>query len=227
MANPRTGMYDPLNPLGLHSENRYRSPVYSMGAETEVFEGFGGKLIGTSVRAGTKVAGKGIAKGAKFSWKGIKGTGRFAKKGFTKVKNIRTANLAKKAAMEGGPSAVSSTFSKITVKGVGKAVIIVGGVAFSVMTFFKAEKLMDGFVDNFTGANCAEDVADRGIEEGTPEYEQAVKECQESAFNKLAGLSFGIVGVVGLFGFLAVKKYLPKGSKEEPKEEPQEESKEE
>ena len=227
MANPRTGMYDPLNPLGLHSENRYRSPVYSMGAETEVFEGPIGKLIGGGIKTGTKVAGKGIGKAGKFSWKGIKGTGRFAKKGFTKVKNIRTANLAKKAAMEGGPEALTSTFSKVTIKGVGKAVVIVGGVAFSVMTFFKAERLMDGFVDNFTGANCADDVADRGIEKGTPEYEEAVKECQQSAFNKLGLLSFGIVSAVGLVGFLAVKKYLPKGSKEEPKEEPQEESKEE
>lgn len=215
MANPRTGMYDPLNPLGLHSENRYRSPVYSMGAETEVFEGLGSKLVGGGIRA----TGKGIGKVGKISWKGIKGTGRLAKKGYTNIKNVRTANLAKKAAMEGGPSALSGTFSKITIKGVGKAVVIVGGVAFSVMAFFKAERLMDGFVDNFTGANCAEDVADRGIEKGTPEYEEAVKECQQSAFNKLAGLSFGIVGVVGLVGLLAVKKYLPKGSKEESKEE--------
>ena len=58
MANPRTGMYDPLNPLGLHSENRYRSPVYSMGAETEVFEGIGSKLVG----GGIKATGKGIGK---------------------------------------------------------------------------------------------------------------------------------------------------------------------
>jgi hypothetical protein len=36
-------------------------------------------------------------------------------------------------------------------------------------------------------------------------------------------LSVGLVGAVGLFGFLVVKKYLPKGSKEEPKEESNEE----
>lgn len=219
MANPRTGMYDPLNPLGLHSENRYRSPVYSMGAETEVFDAIGAKLIG----GGIKATGKGIGKTAKFSWKGIKGAGRFAKKGYTNFKNIRTANLAKKAAMQGGPDALKGTFSKITIKGVGKAVIIVGGVAFSVLTFFKAERLMDSFVDNFTGANCAKNVADRGLTEGSDEYEQAVKECQESALNKLGLLSLGLVGGVGLFGFLVVKKYLPKGSKEEPKEESKEE----
>jgi len=215
MANPRTGMYDPLNPLGLHSENRYRSPVYSMGAETEVFEGIGSKLVG----GGIKATGKGIGKVGKISWKGIKGTGRFAKKGYTNIKNVRTANLAKKAAMEGGPSALSGTFSKITIKGVGKAVVIVGGVAFSVMAFFGANEMLDNFVDNFTGANCGKKVADRGLTEGTPEYEEAVKECQQNAFNKLAGLSLGIVGVGALVGFLVIKKYLPKGTKEESKEE--------
>tara|TARA_R110001592_G_scaffold173786_1_gene412490 strand:+ start:128 stop:754 length:627 start_codon:yes stop_codon:yes gene_type:complete len=208
-------MYDPLNPLGLHSENRYRSPVYSMGAETEVFEGIGSKLVG----GGIKATGKGIGKVGKISWKGIKGTGRFAKKGYTNIKNVRTANLAKKAAMEGGDKAVLSTFNKITVKGVGKAVVIVGGVAFSVMAFFGANEMLDNFVDNFTGANCGKKVADRGLTEGTPEYEEAVKECQQNAFNKLAGLSLGIVGVGALVGFLVIKKYLPKGSKEESKEE--------
>ena len=121
--------------------------------------------------------------------------------------------------MEGGPSALSGTFSKITIRGVGTAVVIVGGVAFSVMTFFKAERLIDNFVDNFTGANCGKKVADRGLTEGTPEYEEAVKECQQNAFNKLAGLSLGIVGVGALVGFLVIKKFLPKGSKEESKEE--------
>ena len=55
--------------------------------------------------------------------------------------------------------------------------------------------------------------------EGSDEYEQAVKECQQTAMNKLQFLSFGLIGGVGLVGFLIVKKYLPKGTKEESKEE--------
>ena len=55
MANPRAGHYTPLNPLGMHSENRYRNNNYSMGAETEVFEGW----IGTGLKGGGKLLGKG------------------------------------------------------------------------------------------------------------------------------------------------------------------------
>ena len=85
MANPRTGMYDPLNPLGLHSENRYRNPVYSMGAETESFEAIGGlaKGFGKGLGKGFKGIGKGFGKGFKFS-----------KKGFTKLKNARAQRIA-------------------------------------------------------------------------------------------------------------------------------------
>ena len=58
MATPRTGNYAPLNPLGMHNENRYRNSDYSMGAETQVFEGF----LGFGVKGGGKVLGKGGGK---------------------------------------------------------------------------------------------------------------------------------------------------------------------
>ena len=214
MANPRAGHYTPLNPLGMHSENRYRNNNYSMGAETEVFEGW----IGTGLKGGGKLLGKGGKGIGKIGLKGIKGGGKLFGKGFRGIKNLRklkAQKLADDIAAKGPTKAIGGTFSKITVKGVGKGAVIVGGLVISGMLLFGANDLIDNFVDDFTGANCGEKVADRGLTEGTPEYEKAVKECQQSAFNKLAGLSVVVVGVAGLVGFLVIKKILPKGSKEE------------
>jgi len=218
MATPRTGNYAPLNPLGMHNENRYRNSDYSMGAETQVFEGF----LGTGLKGGGKLLGKGGKGIGKLSLKGIKGSGKLFSKGFKKVSTLRklkAQKLADDIAVEGATKATANTFSKITIKGVGNGAVIVGGLIISGMILFGANDLIDGFVDNFTGANCGKNVAERGLAEGTPEYEQAVKECQQSSFNKLAGLSVGVVGVVGLVGLLVIKKYLPKGSKEEEEEE--------
>ena len=215
MATPRIGNYAPLNPLGMHNENRYRNSDYSMGAETQVFEGF----LGTAAKGGGKLLGKGGKGIGKLSLKGIKGSGKLFSKGFKKMSKIglkkNAAKVADDVLVEGGQSALMRTFGKITITGGGTAIVLVGGLILSGIVLVGASDLMDGFVDTFTGANCGEKVADRGLTEGTPEYEQAVKECQQSSFNKLAGLSVGVVGVVGLVGLLVIKKYLPKGSKEE------------
>ena len=214
MATPRTGNYAPLNPLGMHNENRYRNSDYSMGAETQVFEGF----LGTAAKGGGKLLGKGGKGIGKLSLKGIKGGGKLFSKGFKKMssKGLKknAAKVADDVLVEGGQSALMTTFGKITIKGGGTAIVLVGGLILSGIVLFGASDLMDGFVDNFTGANCGKNVADRGLAEGTPEYEQAVKECQQSSFNKLAGLSVGVAAVAGLVGLLVIKKYLPKGSKE-------------
>ena len=226
MANPRTGMYDPLNPLGLHSENRYRSPVYSMGAETEVYEAG----LGALARLGGRGAVKGTKAVGKYSWKGLKLGGRGVKGAYKGIKNMRAKKLADDAAKGGAKGAsdgIQKTFTKVGV-GTGAAIgIAVGGVVFATLVGLGASDAIEAFTVNYTGANCADKAADRGLTEGSDEYEQAVKDCQQTAMNKLQFLSFGLIGGVGLVGFLIVKKYLPKGSKEEPKEEPKEESKEE
>ena len=198
MANPRTGMYDPLNPLGLHSENRYRSPVYSMGAETESFEALGSLLKGGA--KGFKGIGKGFGKGFKFS-----------KKGFTQLKNARAQRIADKAAKggtQGASSALGDTFAAV-----GKTpptfVLAVGGVIVMSLIGLKAGDALVAFTDNFTGANCADNVKDRGLTEGSEEYNEAVKECQEGKAKNLTILAVGVIGVVGLVGFLIIKNVLP------------------
>ena len=208
MANPRTGMYDPLNPLGLHSENRYRSPVYSMGAETESFEALGSLLKGGAkgVGKGFKGIGKGFGKGFKFS-----------KTGFTKLKNARAQRIADNAATggtKGAKNALGNTFEALG-KTPPSLVLATGGAIAVILVGLDAGDALESFTDNFTGANCADNVKDRGLTEGSEEYTQAVKECQEGKAQNLTILAFGVIGVLGLVGFLTIKKVLPKGSKEE------------
>jgi hypothetical protein len=221
MATPRTGNYAPLNPLGMHNENRYRNSDYSMGAETQVFEGFlglgwkgGGKLLG---KGSGKTLGKGL--GSKLFGKG--GGGLFSKgfsgmkTGFKKIGLKKNAGkLAEDVAVEGGQKAILKTAPKIPIStgiAVGAAV---GGVIVSVMIGLKMGNAIEAFTENYTGANCGDKAADRGLTEGSDEYEKAVTECQQTAMNKLQFLSFGLLGVVGVVGFLVIKKVLPKGSKE-------------
>jgi hypothetical protein len=208
MANPRTGMYDPLNPLGLHSENRYRNPVYSMGAETESFEAIGGlaKGFGKGLGKGFKGIGKGFGKGFKFS-----------KKGFTKLKNARAQRIANKATTggtKGAKNALGETFEALG-KTPPSFVLATGGAIAVILVGINAGNALESFTDNFTGANCADNVKDRGLTEGSEEYNQAVKQCQEGKAQNLTILAFGVIGVLGLVGFLTIKKVLPKGSKEE------------
>jgi len=202
MANPRTGMYDPLNPLGLHSENRYRSPVYSMGAETESFEALGSLLKGGAkgVGKGFKGIGKGFGKGFKFS-----------KTGFTKLKNARAQRIADNAATggtKGAKKALGDTFEAL-----GKTpptfVLATGGAIAVILVGLDAGNALESFTDNFTGANCADNVKDRGLTEGSEEYNQAVKECQEGKAQNLTILAVGVICVIGLVGFLTIKKVLP------------------
>ena len=202
MANPRTGMYDPLNPLGLHSENRYRSPVYSMGAETESFEALGSLLKGGAkgVGKGFKGIGKGFGKGFKFS-----------KKGFTKLKNARAQRIADNAATggtKGAKNALGNTFEALG-KTPPSLVLATGGAIAVILVGLDAGDALESFTDNFTGANCADNVKDRGLTEGSEEYTQAVKECQEGKAQNLTILAVGVICVIGLVGFLTIKKVLP------------------
>tara|TARA_R110001592_G_scaffold173787_1_gene412493 strand:+ start:107 stop:727 length:621 start_codon:yes stop_codon:yes gene_type:complete len=202
MANPRTGMYDPLNPLGLHSENRYRSPVYSMGAETESFE-----ALGTLLKGGAKGVGKGFKGIGKGFGKGFK----FSKKGFTKLKNARAQRIADKAATggtKGAKNALGETFEALG-KTPPSFVLATGGAIAVILVGINAGDALESFTDNFTGANCADNVKDRGLTEGSEEYNEAVKECQEGKATNLTILAVGVIGVIGLVGFLTIKKVLP------------------
>ena len=56
-----------------------------------------------------------------------------------------------------------------------------------------------------------EEAIDQGKAEGTPEYEESVKECQNKAGNTMMMLGGGIILVGGLIVFMLIK---PKKSSE-------------
>ena len=66
-------------------------------------------------------------------------------------------------------------------------------------------KALEEFFSQFSGANCDENVADRGIEEGTTEYTEAVEECQDDAANRMMALGVAGIAVVGGVVWLLLK----------------------
>ena len=75
---------------------------------------------------------------------------------------------------------------------------------------------------NFTtGLDCDEKAADRGFEEGSDEYAEAVKSCQQGSIDALVRLGYGALAIIGFVGVVAVTRAIPKrkAKKEEPEEE--------
>jgi hypothetical protein len=75
---------------------------------------------------------------------------------------------------------------------------------------------------NFTtGLDCDEKAADRGFEENSDEYAEAVKSCQQGSMDALLKLGYGALAIVGFVGLIAVTRAIPKrkAKKEEPEEE--------
>ena len=64
--------------------------------------------------------------------------------------------------------------------------------------------------DMTTGLDCPEKSADQGFEEGTPEYSEAVKSCQEGTIESLMKLGYGALAIVGFIGLVAVTRAVPK-----------------
>lgn len=235
MAAPRAG-YDPLNPLSLHSESRYRNGNYSLASETQVFEGF----IGTAVRGGGRLAVKGggkIGRGFAKAGRGIKGlfsrggSKTAAKVGDDVAEELTEAGLSKGAVQAGEEVAKEGVGggTKLTLKSVGEGVNAfpimrigagVGMVVISVGLAFGLNDTIEAVTENFTGLNCDDKAKDAGLTEGSEDYKNYVEDCQKTAARNLNILGTASIVGVGLIGFLLFKKYLPKkGSDKEEKEE--------
>ena len=65
--------------------------------------------------------------------------------------------------------------------------------------------LCQDFIDDVIGANCDDDAKAQGLEEGTPEYQEAVKKCQDKAGNTVAMIGIAGVAVLGLVLFLVLR----------------------
>jgi len=53
-------------------------------------------------------------------------------------------------------------------------------------------------VDDLIGANCPDDAKAQGYAEGTPEYQEAVEDCQGKAANTVAMIGIAGIAVIGL-----------------------------
>jgi len=212
MANPRAGSYDPLNPLSLHSESRYRNGNYSLASETQVFEG---PL--SLVKTGAKLGGTGV----KFGFKGLKGGFKLSKNQLSKLKNLKLSKGATKVTddvAEGGLKAGADGVQG-SVKAGGKGAIVKTGIniganvvvlAFAGLIYFGGKDAIEAVTDNFTGMNCDDKAKEAGHTEGSDEYKEAVEKCQNAAANKLAFLGYGAMVIVGVVGFVIISRYLPK-----------------
>ena len=223
MAQPRFNgqrFTNPLNPLGFHSENRYRdeTPMSTnfMSNEThfaenaqgnQVFEGWGSLFVKGIFKGGSKAGSKGSSKGlfkglfrrggVKAGAKGeAKALGKAEVKAATKaqadVLAKTTPNPLKQTAIRWGVAGV------VTIVGIGYGAGIIGDAA-------------EEIVCSWTGCNCDENATDAGHEEGTEEFTEDVEECQSEAASKMANIAYAGVAVVGLVLILVL---MPSKKKE-------------
>lgn len=88
------------------------------------------------------------------------------------------------------------------------AVTIVGGI-YAAFNSDAAEEAVER-----TLPTCQEQAEERGLTVGTPEYDEAITECQEGSAARLERLGWGALGVVGLLGFIIIARSIPKKSEE-------------
>lgn len=88
------------------------------------------------------------------------------------------------------------------------AVVVPIGTLATFMGFGGNEALQK-FIDNSTGRDCDIKALDKGLTEGTPEYEEAVGTCQEGSLKTLRNMGYAIIAVGGLLGFIAITRLIP------------------
>ncbi len=208
MAQPRfngRGFSNPLNPLGFHSENRYReeTPLSTnfMSNEEKFAENVRGNQVFQGI--GGKVGGKAVKKGF-FKKLGGKFSKKFGRKGLTEA-GEEGAEGALKATMK----AQNKALLKATASPTKKSMIRVGGAV--IVAGMAMGILGVPLVESLTGADCDDKATDAGKEEGTEEYTESVEGCQEAAANKIMMAGVAVIGVVGLIAFVMLR---PKKSAE-------------
>jgi hypothetical protein len=226
MAQPRFNgqeFTNPLNPLGFHSENRYREETplstnfmsneekYAENASgNQEFHGFGGWI-------GGKLGGRALAKTG-----GKKGGGRlfgrfFTKKGGTEaVETGATKAANKRLVKEGVEETAEAQTERILATQVFKNAPVrsamvkwgVIGTSTTIVALVGLGILGDAAEDlicSWTGCNCDENATDAGHEEGTEEFTEDVEECQEAAGKRMEKIAYAGIGVIALVAFFILK----------------------
>ena len=100
----------------------------------------------------------------------------------------------------------------------------VGITTIGMLIFGPGSDFLNKWANYSTGLDCPEKAAGRGYEEGTPEYAEAVKTCQEGTMESLMRLGYSAMAIVGFVGLIAVTRAIPKRkAKTEPEEDSEDE----
>lgn len=211
MARPRftgQGFTNPIDSLGFNAESRHRAmpPISNAFMSNEaffaenaqgnqVFHGIGGKLFGKSI---AKVFTRGGTKG------GTKGFGRLFRRRVG-------GEVAGEGASEAGEAVIKRNVAEQAIIAQAKTPLRATMVRWGSFTVLGlagivgALGLGQDFVDDIIGANCPDDAKAQGYAEGTPEYQEAVEECQGKAANTVAMIGIAGVAVVGLVLFAVLR----------------------
>jgi len=204
MARPRftgQGFTNPLDSLGFNAESRHRAkpPISNAFMSNEAF--FAENAQGNQVFNGVfgKLIGRGVAKGiTKGGTKGAgKGFGRFFRRKAVSEVSGETAGEAGEAVIK---RKVAGEALEAQAKTPLRATMVRWG-SFTVLGLagiMGALGLGQDLVDDLIGANCPDDAKAQGYAEGTPEYQEAVEDCQGKAANTVAMIGIAGIAVIGL-----------------------------
>lgn len=100
-------------------------------------------------------------------------------------------------------------------------VVGTGLTSFALFMGMGGSDFLEKWANYTTGLDCDDKAADRGFEEGSDEYAEAVKSCQQGSMDALLKLGYGALAIIGFVGVVAVTRAIPKkkAKKEEPEEE--------
>ena len=226
MANPRHG-YNPLNPLSLHSENRYRE-VFHSGAsaalsefieqsakeagqealEQAAKEGLDEttqKAIKEAVERATKEAGEKALQEA-----GETATEAGLKEAMQKAtKESLQAQLKKDLAQQTVKDAAQASSRNMAKRFAGKGIGVGLGSAVGVGVFALAgilgSQALQGWMRSVSGLDCDEKALDAGYTAGDSDYTTFVEECQGRAETRMMLLGVSAIVVGGGVIFLLLK----------------------
>lgn len=205
MARPRftgQGFTNPLDSLGFNAESRHRAmpPISNAFMSNEAF--FAENAQGNQefhIPGLGRLIGRGAAKGiTKGGAKKAGGRGFLSRLTGRKVVGEGGQEIAEEGA-ESALKAQTKTLAKSTNSPTKNALIKYG--SFTVVGLagvMGTLGLGQDFIDDIIGANCDDDAKAQGLEEGTPEYQEAVEKCQDKAGNTVAMIGIAGVAVLGL-----------------------------
>jgi len=93
----------------------------------------------------------------------------------------------------------------------------VGITTIGMLIFGPGSDFLNKWANYTTGLDCPEKAEGRGFEEGSDEYAEAVKSCQEGTMASLMKLGYSALAIIGFVGLVAVTRAIPK--KKAPEEE--------